>query len=317
MRHKLEDIEAFVEVVEAGSITEAARRLSLAKSVISKRVADLENRLEASLLHRSTRRVQPTDKGAVFYERARAILADLDRAAEAVTDDGDSLVGALRIALPMSLGVLHLAPMLLDFAAAHPRLELALDLNDRMVDIAGDGFDLAIRGGQLNDSALRARRLATVRRVVAASPAYLDRAGRPDSLDDLSGHRAIGYANTGATTLWQFDPENGRGAPISMPLACTMVVNNGEVIRDAAIAGLGLCVLPTFLVGDAIADGRLEMVLPGVRPTSHGLFALYAPARHVPRAVRAIIDHLVDRIGEPTPWDRRLQEATGWDPGPA
>jgi len=191
MRYKLEDILTFLTVIEAGGLTAAARRLGVAKSVASKRISDLEGALGATLLRRSARGVVPTDAGAAFYGRARDILAELDDAAASAAGAGE-LSGLMRVTGPLSFGTLHLAPVLVDFLARHPRVELALHLNDRVVDIIREGYDLAVRIGRLKDSSLVAKKLAECKRVLCCSPAYARHAGLPSTLDELKGHACIG-----------------------------------------------------------------------------------------------------------------------------
>lgn len=306
MRYRLDDILAFIQVIETGSFSAAALRLNLAKSVVSKRVSDLEAALGGRLLHRSTRRVTPTDKGRAFYGRARTLLRELDAAAEEVSDDDEALIGPLRIAAPMSFGTLHLAPLLFAFAARHPRLELALDLDDRMVDLGGGGYDLAVRIGRLPDSALVGRRLAESRRVVCCSPDYAGRAGVPATLDELPHHEGIGYANIPAGQLWQFEPAAGDNEPRGVTMRCRAVANNGEAMRDAALAGLGVALLPLFIAAPALREGRLVAVLPGIRPLSDTIYAVYPPTSHPGRKVRAVIDHLVAALSGVPAWEAGL-----------
>lgn len=307
MRYRLDDIATFLQVVDSGSISAAARQLNLSKSVVSKRITDLEAALGGALLQRSTRQVQPTDRGLAFYERGRSILQQLDEAAEEVAESDGDLRGSLRITAPMSFGTLYLGPVLFDFARRHPRLALALDLDDRMVDLVGQGYDLAIRITRPRDSALIARRLAISRRVVCASPDYAAAAGLPRTLAELPQHEAIGFAGTPATWLWQFEPFAAGGPPRSVAMRSRITVNNGEAGRDAAIAGLGLVVLPTFIVADALRDGRLVRVVLEAEPTADIVHALYPQTRHLSRRVRALVDHLGRVCGEErAPWDRDL-----------
>jgi DNA-binding transcriptional LysR family regulator len=302
MRYSFDNIAAFVQVVESGSISAAALRLNLAKSVVSKRIADLEAELGVELLHRSTRGVTATDKGIAFHKRAREIMRDLDQAADEVTDRSDDLCGQLRITAPMSFGTMYLSPMLFQLLARHPRLEVALNLDDRLVDILVEGYDLAIRIARLRDSSLVARKLAVSRRVVCCSPEYAKRHGLPSSLDDIVAHSCIGYANTHSSQLWQFESRDGT-EPRSLTVRSRIVANNGEAMRDAAIAGLGLAVLPLFIVADALGKGELINALPHERPADDAVYALYPHTRHVAQKVRAIIDYLVQALADP-PWER-------------
>jgi DNA-binding transcriptional LysR family regulator len=305
MQIRLDDILAFLQATETGSISAAAQRMGLSKSVVSKRITDLEVVLKVELLHRSTRGVAPTDKGAAFYQRARSIVQQLDQAAEELIEDGE-LCGSLRIAAPMTFGTLYLGPILFAFLNRHPRLELALDLDDRITDLPGEGYDLGIRIGRLHDSALAARKLAVSRRVVCCSPAYAQRAGLPATIEELAGHACLGYTNVSPSQIWQFESVKPGGTPHSLTVRSRIVSNNGESMRDAAIAGLGISILPVFIVAKALANGQLINALPDAYPIADTIHAVYPRNRHLPAKVRAVIDHLVTVFeGEP-PWEREL-----------
>jgi len=302
MPWRLEEIVAFLHVVEAGSITDAARRLKLSKSVVSKRVTDLEASLQQQLLRRSTRRVRPTEEGSALYARVAPLVGALTSAMEEATDR-ESVRGRLRVAAPMSFGTLYLSPILATFARDHPEVELAVDLDDRMVDLVAGDYDLAIRIGRLEDSSLIARKLCTSRRVVCCSPDYAERHGLPETVEDLARHECIDYANVHAARLWQFEPTGRGGRPRTVRTHSRIVANNGEAMRDAAIEGLGLALLPCFIAAGALRDGLLIDALPGERPLAYTIAAVYAPTRQVPRKVRALVDHLVRALGRTPPWE--------------
>jgi DNA-binding transcriptional LysR family regulator len=302
MRYKLEDIVTFLTVIEAGGLSAAARRLGVAKSVASKRISDLETALAATLLRRTARGVVPTDAGAAFYGRARDILAELEDAATAAAGVGE-LSGSMRVAGPLSFGTLHLAPVLLSFLVRHPRLELALHLNDRMVDIVGEGYDLAVRIGRLKDSSLVAKKLAVCKRVLCCSPTYARHAGLPSTLDALQDHACIGYANVPIGERWLFEAIKPGGKQRAILVRPRLTVDNGEAIRDAAIAGMGLTVLPTFLVADALRAGKLIPVLQDTPAVSDGIFVVYPPDRHLSTKVRALIEHLTAAFKGAPPWE--------------
>lgn len=302
MSWRLDEIIAFLHVVEAGSITEAARRLKLSKSVVSQRITDLEATLQQQLLRRSTRRVSPTEEGRALYTRVRPLVAELTSAVEEATDP-DAVRGRLRIAAPMSFGTMYLSPILARFAAENPELELAMDLDDRMVDLLAGDYDLAVRIGRLEDSSLIARKLCTSRRVVCCSPGYAERHGLPESIEDLARHRCIDYANVHAGRLWQFEPAGRGRRPRTVRTHSRFVANNGEAMRDAAIEGLGLALLPTFIAAAALREGLLIDALPDETPLAYTIAAVYAPTRHVPRKVRALVEHLVRALRTPPPWE--------------
>lgn len=295
MDYALDDIEAFLRVVETGSISAAAARLDRSKSVISKRIGVLEAVFGVSLLHRSTRGVQPTDAGRDFYRRARSALRDLDAATEALAADDRELRGTLRMSAPMSFATLVLGPLLFAFMREHPGLKLELDLDDRFVDVETGGFDLAVRIGHLADSNLIAKRLGVSERVVVASHEYAETHELPADLNELSRHPAIGYTHAAATQLWRFSGDGGETRHV--PMECRLVVNNGEAMRDAVLAGLGLAVLPRFIVAGTLADGRLVEVLPDVEPVPDIVHAVYPYHRQPSRKVRALIEYLQRTLG--------------------
>jgi DNA-binding transcriptional LysR family regulator len=300
MGYHLDDIAAFLQVIETGSISAAAERLGLSKSVVSKRITDLEAALGVELLHRSTRGVVPTDKGIAFHGRARGIMRELDEAAEEVADRENDLCGQLRITAPMSFGTMYFGPILFSFIARHPRLDLALNFDDRIIDLLGEGYDLAIRIARLPDSSLVARKLAVSRRIVCCSPGYAKQAGLPTTIQEIAQHACIGYANVHPSQLWQFEPD---GEVRSLMVRSRIVANSGEAMRDAAIAGLGLAVLPLFIAAAALRRGELIDALPAARPTPDPIYAVHPQTRHLSRKVRALIDHLVGALGGELPWE--------------
>lgn len=306
MRHRLENIAAFLAVVDAGSISAAAIRLDLAKSVVSKRISDLERTLGAQLLHRSTRGVVPTDEGRAFHARGRSILQQLDAAAEEVSRADTELSGSLRIALPTSFGTRFLGPILCSFLRRHPRLETCIDLDDRIVDLQTNAYDVAIRIAHLPESSLVARRLGTSRRIVCCSPDYAARAGLPGTLEELARHVCIGYANVVSSQSWRFEPVVPGGEVRALTVRCGIVANNGETMRDAAVAGLGLAVLPTFIAADALAAGQLLDAMPEYRPLSDPIYAVHQRSRHPARKLEVLLEHLQASMDGGMPWERVL-----------
>jgi DNA-binding transcriptional LysR family regulator len=290
------DVLSFVRVVETGSFSRGGERMGISKSILSRRVARLEAQLGARLLTRSARGAAPTDAGQAYYERASRILAELEAAQEVVAQAVTQVAGPIRLSAPLSFGTLHLAPALADFAAAHPRVELDIEFEDSVVDLVAGGFDLAVRMGALEDSALVARRIAPSRRIVVASPTYLERRGRPAHPRDLADHDILLYRNE----HWRFRVgerwENVRIRP-------RLRANNGEMLRAAAQAGLGLCILPSFIASPSIEAGTLEVVLRD-RPLPEGaLHAVMPPGRAVTARVRALVDFLAGRFGPEPSWD--------------
>jgi DNA-binding transcriptional LysR family regulator len=290
------DVLAFVRVVETGSFARAAERIGLSKPVLSRRVARLEARLGARLLTRTARGAHPTGVGQAYYERASAILADLEAAREVVAEAATRIAGPIRLSAPLSFGIAHLAPALTDFAQAHPEVELDVEFEDRNVDLVGGGYDLAVRIGALADSSLVARRIAPVRKHVLASPAYLKTRGRPDRPADLAGHDALVYGNE----QWRFRVGE-RWETIRVD--ARMRANNGEMLRAAAEAGLGLCILPSFIAAPAIERGGLEPLLMNFPLEEGALHAVMPPGRAVTARVRALVDFLAGRFGPEPAWD--------------
>lgn len=297
------DMQMVVSVVEAGSISAAAERLNLAKSAVSRRLAELEARLGTSLFHRTTRRLNLTDSGRAYYARCVTILADVDEAESAVSQAHCALKGMLKIALPLSFGLLHLAPLIQAFMVEHPEVIFDLDFNDRQIDLMQEGFDLAIRIATLEDSSLVARRLAPIRHLVCASPDYLARHGTPQTAADLARHVCLAYSNVRDPGLWRYRSPGGESAQARVPVR--LAASSGEFLLRAALAGEGLVLLPSFYVHEALRTGQLLPVLADHAWPELSAYAMYPPTRHLPRRARAFIDFLAQRLaGEPY-WDRR------------
>jgi len=293
---------AFARVAETGSFSEAARRLRSSKSVVSRQIAALESELGVRLLHRSTRALTLTEAGRGYFDQLVRILADIDEANLSVSHLQAAPRGRLRVNAAMSFGIRHLAPAIPDFLARCPEVKIDLTLNDRFVDLVDEGYDMAVRIGHLIESSLVARRLAPLRRVVCASPAYLAARGVPATPDDLAGHECLRYSNIPVGDEWTFTAPDGRAR--SAEVTGRLRVNNGDALRIAALEGLGLACLPTFIVGEDLRAGTLVPVLEGAAHQSGGVFAVYPHARHLSPKVRAFIDFLVERFGPNPPWDR-------------
>lgn len=290
------DVLAFVRVVETGAFSRAAERMGMSKSILSRRVARLEEQLGARLLTRSAQGAQPTDAGQAYYERAGCALAELEAAQEVVAEAVTQVAGPIRLSAPLSFGIEYLAPALAEFAAEHPRVELDISFDDRNVDLIAGGFDLAVRIGNLPDSALVARRIAPSRRVVVASPAYLGARGRPEHPRDLSGHDVLVYPND----QWRFRTGAGWETVRVKPV---LRADNGEMLRAAAVAGLGLCILPSFIAAPALQAGTLDAVLKDYPLEEGGLHAVMPPGRAATARVRALVDFLAARFGPEPDWD--------------
>ncbi|MBB4193543.1 DNA-binding transcriptional LysR family regulator [Rhizobium aethiopicum] len=296
---RIEGIAAFVAVAEAGSVSEAARRLRLSKSVVSERLAELEKSLGGVLLHRTTRKLTMTEDGAVFLERAARIVREIDEAAADMAERRGTLSGPIRIAAPVTFGRMHLGPALYPFLADHADIELTLDIDDRRVDASSDGYDAIIRNGPIADSRLVAWKLAPSRRLLCASPDYLARLGMPSSLADLNRHRGIFYTNRGVAD-WRFQTPEGA---VVVRAKLALGINNGDMLRDAAIAGLGIALLPAFIAGPAIREGRLAEIDVGHRPEAEFIYMAHPEGRNPSAKLRAIADHLRKSFGDPPYWD--------------
>ncbi len=300
-------MQIFVAVVETGSITAAAARLDLAKSAVSRRLAELEADLGVSLIQRTTRRLNLTESGRAYYERCVAILADVEEAEAEVSQAHGALRGRLRVALPQAFGLLHLAPLLQAFMKQHPEVYLELDFNDRQVDLMQEGFDLAIRIATLADSSLIARRLTAVPHLVGASPGYLARHGTPRSAADLRHHACLVYSNVRDPDLWSHHDPDGRAGQVRV--AVRLAASSGEFLLQAALADEGLVLLPAFYVHAALRSGQLVQVLADHRWPEPAAYAVYPPTRHLSARARAFIDFLVANLGTP-PAARMLQPET-------
>lgn len=299
---KFEDLQAFVAVVEAESFTGAAERLGTAKSVVSRRVSALEERLGVQLLRRTTRTLNLTQTGRSFYEHSARILADLEEAESAVQQEHGELRGTLRVALPLSFGVRHMCKPIASFSRLHPKIRFDLDLNDRRIDLVEEGMDLAIRIGHLPDSSLVARRLFEVRTVVCASPHYLSVHGEPKSPAELSEHDCLVYSNLPDPETWRWKDAGSRKQGVDVRVV--MRASNGDLLANAAAHGLGVVLQPTFLASEAIRRGNLVPILEDYEWPVSPAFAVYPPTRHLSYRVRAFIDFLADRFAGTPQWDR-------------
>lgn len=297
---ELDDLRAFVEVVETGGFSRAAVRLGLAKSIISRRISRLEEELGVRLLSRSTRGVSPTEAGLEFKLRAEQILADLDAARDAVAQHGDEIVGRLRVAAPLSFGLRHLAPVFAELARRHPRLSLEVSYSDGFVDIIAERFDCAVRLGNLPDSTLVARRIAPIYGAICATPAYFEAHGRPQTPDELVHHECLVQSSSRQAATWRF--QAGKRWITIQPHG-RFRSDNGEAVLQAALAGIGVALLPTFLCGDHFVTGELEPVLRDYALPEAGLYLVRPPGGAPPGKVRALSDILQERFGGEPFWD--------------
>lgn len=296
---KLDGIASFVAIVESGSISEAARRLNLTKSVVSQRLAEVERVLGASLLHRTTRKLSLTEDGAAFLEKALRIIHEVDDAVTDMAERRGTLSGPLRISAPVTFGRMHLGPALYPFLAQHPLLQVTLDLDDRRVDAASEGYDAVIRHGALEDSRLVAWQLAASQRLLVAAPDYLLQQGTPATVADLHSHRGIFYTNRGVSD-WRFEGPNGAQV---IRANVALRVNNGDMILDAAVAGLGIALLPTFIAGAAIKSGDLQVIDVGMTTAIESIYVAHPEGRRASAKLKALVERLRQAFGNPPYWD--------------
>jgi DNA-binding transcriptional LysR family regulator len=297
---RLRAFEVFVAVVSRQGFARAAETLDTSPANVTRYVADLEAHLGTRLLNRHSRKLSLTESGAALYERARAILADVDEAVAVSTSASLRPQGRLRVNAPLSFGLLHLASRWPRFAQRHPQVELDVALIDRVVDVVEEGFDLAIRISRSGSTAHAARKLATSHNVVCASPEYLRTHGTPSTPAELARHACIVYEYVGSE--WTLLDADGR--PQSVRVRAVMQTNNGDTAAAAARAGMGIVWQPTFLVGPDLRAGRLVPLLPGWRVPDIDILAVYPSRRHLSAKVRAMIDFLAEEFSGVPPWDR-------------
>ncbi|AWV03198.1 LysR family transcriptional regulator [Burkholderia sp. JP2-270] len=295
MDERLRGIAEFVDVVESGSFAAAALRLGVTRSAIAKVVARLERRLGARLLQRTTRQLSLTDEGLVYYEQCRRLLADLGETEAALDAGRREPSGRLRISVPVLFGRQCVAPVMRRLVERHPRLEIDVSFSDRLADLINDGFDIAVRIGELADtSTLVGRRLGVQRMGICASPAYLERHGRPKGPDELGSHVGIAYSRGGQPAPWRIIGADG--AVHDHRAAGRLRFDDLQAIADAAAAGAGLAWLPCWLMAPYLRDGRLALVMDSNSVSGAEVFAVRPSSRHVPSKVRVVIDALVDEI---------------------
>ena len=286
---KLSNMKAFAQVAQTKSFAEAAIKLGLATSVVSKRVKDLEEFLGAQLFHRTTRRVNLTDTGYSYLEYVRKFLDELEEVEENIRHKTQKPIGEIKLAAPLSFGVKYLGPALSDYLNKYQDVSIKTFLSDRQIDLVEEGYDLSIRIGQLKDSSLISKKLSTCRRVVCGSPAYFAKHGRPEKPKDLMGHNCMSYTNLSDGKAWPFIIE---GKKIWKSTSGRFYSDNGDLLCEAAIDGCGITLLPTFIVGKAVNRGDLEIILEDYEEPDFNIYAIYQNRRHLSTKVRTLIDYL-------------------------
>ena len=296
-------MRVFVRAASDGSLAAAGRSLGMSQTMVTKHVVALEARLGVRLLHRSTRRLTLTEAGRHYRDACGRILAEIEEAEQVAVAGQSEPTGLLRVNVPVSFGTMQVAPLLAEFSDRYPRITLDVGLDDRLVDLIEEGWDLAVRIGTLQDSTLVARRLAPCRTVVCAAPAYLEAHGIPRCVADLVAHNCLGYtlSDRFGADRWRF----GDDGVVATTVSGTLRMNNGDALRMAALAGLGVIYQPTFLVADELRAGRLTaLTLDHPTMDAGHVYAVFRPDRHLPPKSRALIDFLADRFGDHPAWDR-------------
>ncbi|MAJ65116.1 MAG: LysR family transcriptional regulator [Micavibrio sp. TMED2] len=303
---RLISMEVFVQVVDQGSFAGAARQMSMSRAMVSKHIQALEERLGARLLNRTTRTVSLTEVGTAYYERCQTVLNDVEEAECVVDELHHAPKGTLKINAPMTFGARHLAEALTSFKDEYPDVTIDLSLNDRLVDLVEEGYDVAIRIGELADSSLIARKLNVCRRVLCASPDYLQKHGTPESLRDLGRHNCLLYTLSPKLNEWRFI--DAEGTAHSVRVDGSLQANNGDVLRLAAIGGHGIVLQPTFIVGPDIKNGKLVPILTDYMPTEINIHLVYPHNRYLTAKVRSFIDFMVAHFKGAPPWDDWLKD---------
>ncbi|MEM6495651.1 MAG: LysR substrate-binding domain-containing protein [Pseudomonadota bacterium] len=304
MADRVTAMEVFARVAALGSLSAAARALRISQTMATKHVASLEERLGTKLLHRTTRRMTLTEAGQNYLDAVEEILESISEADAQASQSATEVQGRLRLNVPVSFGIREVAPLVPKLVTQYPKLEVDLGLNDRQVNLIEEGWDLAIRIGELRDSSMIARRLAPCSMVVCASPAYLEQFGKPNEISDLKQHNCLGYtlSDRVGTRRWHFAPDGTKSVAISG----TIQANNGDVLVRAAVEGQGIVYQPTFLVGEELDTGALiELELDHGTMDLDGIFAVYPADRRPPAKLRATIDFFVDAFAPDPPWERR------------
>ena len=288
---RLTEMEAFAHVVDQGGFTDAARKMGISKSAVSKHISSLEARLGARLLNRTTRRVSPTEIGLAYYDRARRVLNDAGEADALVSSMQSAPTGLLRVSVATDFGSLHLSPVLEDFLSQYPDMSVNRELDNRYIELISEGYDAAIRVGEMEDSTLRARKIADSTLRMVASPKYLEVHGRPHRIDDLSAHKLLHYSNQSNNAVWKMTSLSGEKRHVRTTGSFT--VNDGQSLLNAAINGLGIAYLSSFLYHTAMDTGLVEDVMPELPKESQGIYVVYPPGKFTQPKVRAFIDFLV------------------------
>ncbi|PWK14724.1 LysR family transcriptional regulator [Psychrobacter immobilis] len=297
---QLEDMAMFVRVVEAGSITKAAEQLNIAKSAVSRRLKELETRLGSQLISRTTRQSNLTQAGEQYYQKVHHILSEVDALNEETSGTPTRIEGTLKMTAPLSFGLMHLNDVIDEYANQHPELKFELDFSDRHTDLIEEGFELAIRIRELQDSSYQAKRLALIRYALCASPEYLERMGTPKTFDDLSEHEFLQYGMSKSSTIELIDEQ---GKKHQVAVNGKIKANNGDFLREMAVKGHGIAFLPTFITYQALISGELVPILQQYQLPTLNAYAVYPKKRFLSQRCRYLIDFIAERFGDNPYWD--------------
>lgn len=289
----------FAHVAQEESFSVAARKLGISRSAASKAVAKLESSLGAKLLYRSTRHLSLTEVGAAFLEHCNRIVQEAEGAAEIVENLNTRPKGILKVAASVAFGTMHIAPALSEFLTLYPEIYIDMTIIDRPVDLAEDGFDVVIRVYETLPENIVARKIAPAGSRLCATPEYFSKHGIPNRPEDLSSHNCLDYIHSGDKGVWRFTGPNGE---IAVPVSGRLRINDDDALSQAVLGGLGLALLPTFLIGKDLQSGRLRAVLSEYLPIKRHVYAIYLPTRHLPAKVRAFVDFLYERFGPEPYW---------------
>jgi DNA-binding transcriptional LysR family regulator len=285
------EMRVFAAVVDAGSFVGSCDALEMSKPAVSRYVRDLEARLGVRLLQRTTRKLSLTDEGAVFYARCKDLLANVEAAESEITSRSSEASGVLKVNVPVSFGIIHLAPLWAEFMARHPKVALDVTLSDRLVDLVEEGFDVAVRIARLPSSSLISRKIASTRMILCASPGYLKKHGTPKQPADLVHHTVLAYSLLAAGDHWEFEGPRGK---VTVKVTPRLHSNSGETCRSVALAHQGIILQPSFLVGDDLKRGALVPLLPDYLAMALGVYAIYPTRQHLSPKVRLLIDFLIE-----------------------
>lgn len=290
---KFQEMRVFTAVVDAASFVGASDVLNMSKAAVSRYVSDLEQRLGVRLLHRTTRKLSLTPEGEIFLARCREILSNIEASEEELSTRSLKASGLLKVSVPVSFGIRHLAPLWSEFLISHPQVALDVQLSDRITDLVDEGYDVAVRIAHLPNSTLISRQLASTRLVLCAAPSYLKDRGTPQHPSDLSQHDVMGYSLMAMGDLWQFTGPDG---PISAKVKPRMWTNNGDSCVAAAVKGAGIVLQPTFLIDQELASGKLVEILPQFRSAELGIYAVYPSRKFVQPKVKALVEFLTQKL---------------------